>query len=399
MLVIGLMTTQTIGWGVTFSQVGILAGPIVDDIGLSMGQVFLGATILYAFAAITAPRAGVMADKAGGLTLLMPGSVIIAVGLWLMSMAQGVYGYLAPWALIGLVFHIGLVTSAYTALSQVLGRNASWAISTVTISTGLCSAIFWPVSEWLMSYTDWRGVLRIYALLTIGLCLPIHIVLWMMLGRLRAGQGAGGPPPALPHVRPGRERASQRLMIAVACFGSLLGVGFGVAVIEVFVALGTPRIEAVYAGSLVGLAYVVSRVLVMVLSDRLTPASMAQITYAALPLTLCPLLYCAWTGQDLPGWLAACVACAFGLPAGIVGLLRSLFPLYLFGTDGYGARLGVQARATEAVSAAAPFGFTWALGVSVTGLLGGLIALGGVAFFATLRLRQMVGREKFEKGH
>jgi hypothetical protein len=73
-----------------------------------------------------------------------------------------------------------------------------------------------------------------------------------------------------------------------------------------------------------------------------------------------------------------------------VGLLRSLFPLYLFGSEGYGARLGVQARATEASSALAPFVFTWALGLSTGGLLSGLILLGGGAFLATGRIVGLV---------
>ena len=328
LLVCGLMTTQTIGWGTTFSQVGILATPIVEDLGLSRGTVFLGASILYFFAAVTAPRAGRVADSWGGLMLLIPGSLILTLGLWLISRADSAAAYLFPWALIGCVYHVGLVTATYTALAQVLGRDATWAISTVTIATGLCSAIFWPVSEALLALTDWRGVLKIYAAITLLGCLPIHVLLWLRFGHLRAGQGDNTPSPALPHVRTGHEDAAQRLMIAIACVGSLMGVGFGVAAIEVFTALGAPRSDAIFAGSLMGLAYVVSRGIVMVLGDRLPPPLMAQFTYAVLPLSLCPLLYYAFSGDNLPGWVAIGVAFTFGLPAGLVGLLRSLFPLY-----------------------------------------------------------------------
>lgn len=387
---IALMTTQTIGWGTTFSQVGILAAPIAEELGLARWQVFAGATVLYAFAALTAAPAGRLADRVGGLALLVPGSLVLALGLWALSRAQGLGGYLWPWALMGAVFHIGLVTSAYTALAQVLGRQAGWAIGTMTIATGLCSTIFWPVSEWLLGWLDWRGVLALYAWVTLLLCLPLHVTLWLAFGALRAGEGQGAPAPAVPHVRAGAERGSQRLMIAIACVGSLMGVGFGVACIEIFEALGTPRIEAVYAGSLIGVAFVVSRLLAMLAERWISPARLAQITYGALPLSLSPLLYFAWTGAALPGAVAAAVAFAFGLPAGLVGLLRSLFPLYLFGSEGYGARLGVQARATEASSALAPFVFTWALGLSTGGLLSGLILLGGGAFLATGRIVGLV---------
>ena len=392
-LVGGLMTTQTFGWGATFSQVGILAAPISEEVGLSRGQIFFGATILYIFAALTAAPAGRLADRVGGLVLLIPGSLVIALGLWFMARADGLIGFLWPWALIGAVFHIGLVTAAYTGLAQVLGRNANWAIATMTIATGLCSTFFWPLSEWMLGWTDWRGVLSIYAGVSLCVALPIHVILWVCFGRTRAGQGEDAPQPALPHVRRGKEQSAQTLMVSIACMGSLLGVGFGVAVIEIFTALGTPRLEAVFAGSLIGIAYLVSRLLAMLIERWMTPARLAQFTYAALPLSILPLLPFAFTGTPLPGWVAAFVAFAFGLPAGLVGLLRSLFPLYLFGSEGYGTRLGVQARATETASAVAPVGFTWLLGVSAAGLLSGLVIGGGLAFLAASRLVRFVRQD------
>lgn len=384
------MVTQTMGWGTTFSQVGILATPIAEDIGLSRGQVFLGATVLYAFAAITALWAGRLADRLGGLRMLMPGSVVLAVSLWALSYANGVISYIWPWALMGGVFHVGLVTSAYTGLAQALGHRASASIGVLTIATGLCSAVFWPISEWLLGWTDWRGVLRIYALATVTVALPIHALLWIVFGHLRAGQGDGAPQAAPSTVLEGHEKTATRFMIAIASFGSLIGVGFGLAAIEVFTALGAPRSASVLAGSLMGAAYLVSRAIAMVLQRWVTPVRLAQMTYACLPLSLCPLLPYAVTGAELPGGVAISVACAFGLPAGLVGMLRSLLPLYLFGSHRYGERLGVQARVTEAASAVAPFGFTTALAVSAAGMVSGLVLLGGVAFLASARLGAFV---------
>jgi MFS family permease len=390
LLVGGLMLTQTIGWGTTFSQVGILAGPIAGDLGLSRGTIFLGGTILYLFASATAAPAGRLADHLGGLKLLIPGSLGLAFGIWLLSRSAGSVSYLLPWAICGMAMHVGLVTAAYTALAQVLGKKSVRAISTLTLATGLCSTIFWPLSEFLLFHIDWRGVLLCYAAATLLLCAPVHLLLYLRFGHLRAGESTDAPEPAIPHIIPTAEVSGQRLMITVACIGSLLGVGFGIAAIEIFVALGTPRLEAVYAGSLTGIAFIASRGLATVLADRLSPIRLAQITYLALPLGLSPLLYFALTGTNLPGWTAAGVAFAFGMPAGMVGYLRSVMPLYLFGSDGYGTRLGIQARLTELASAAAPIGFSWALGVSATGLLGGLVFLGGGALWGTLRLSRLV---------
>ncbi len=390
-LVSGLMFTQTVGWGTTFSQIGVMAGPISEDLGLARGIIFLGATLMYVCAAIGAPASGRLADRLGGLRLLVPGSVVLAVGLFVLSHCMGPLSYLLPWAFFGAVFHVGLVTAAYTGLAQALGARSVKAIGTLTLATGLCSSIFWPLTEFALGYLSWRSVLVAYSGLTLFVCLPIHIWLYRRFGHLRAGAQKEGPAEARAHIRAGAERPGQRLMIAIAAIGSFLGVGFGIVVIEVFVALGTSRVEAVFAGSFIGLAFVISRGIATAFADRMSPVKMAQFTYIALPLSFVPLIFYALSGLPLPALVAVMVAVAFGLPAGLVGLLRSVLPLYLFGSEGYGARLGVQSRATELASALAPAGFSSAMALSLAGVLGGLVALGGLAFLGTLRLGALAG--------
>ena len=79
------MVTQTIGWGTTFSQIGILAQPMSEDLGISHGMIFGGATVMYLSASVSAPFAGRLADREGGLKLLAPGSVALALGLFELS--------------------------------------------------------------------------------------------------------------------------------------------------------------------------------------------------------------------------------------------------------------------------------------------------------------------------
>ncbi|MEM6303911.1 MAG: MFS transporter [Pseudomonadota bacterium] len=384
------MTTQTIGWGTTYSQVSILAEPIAADTGLAKSQIFFGVTLLYACAAVTSARAGRLADRFGGLILLITGSVVFSLALWLMSTAEGLVGYLIPWAIIGGFFHVGLVTSAYAALSQVLGRDAVGAVTTLTIATGLCSSIFWPFSEWLLATHSWRGVLQIYAALTLCFVLPVHVLLWWFLGKRRLDDAENAPSPAPSRVPAHKETRVQALMIAVASLGGLVTVGFGVVAIEMFTALGTPRAAAVWAAALIGPAYLVSRGAAFWLQRWTKPTQLTVITYAALPISIFPLFPFAFTGTALPGWVAAMVAFGFGLPGGMVGLVKSILPLYLFGSNGYGARLGLQARGTEAASAIAPSGFTVLLGLNATGLLGSVLAVCAAAHFCAVRLGHLV---------
>lgn len=388
-LVSALMVTQTIGWGTTFSQIGILAEPISADIGISRSIVFSGATVMYLSAAVTAPIAGRLADRMGGLRLLGPGSLAIALGLIVLSMCTGVVSYLAAWLGFGLVLHIGLVTAAYTGLAQAMGTGAARAIATLTLATGLCSSIFWPISELGLRQMDWRMLCQLYAGLTLFVCLPVHLWLGSRYGHLRAGADDSDVPVAPAHILPGLERTGFRLQTTVASVGALITVGFGIAVIDIFQRLGASREEAVFAGSLIGVAFVVSRGLVTLWADRITPVKLAQLVYLLLPLSFVPLLVCAALGATLPGWLAVIVALAFGLPAGLVGILRSTFPLYLFGSTGYGAVLGRQARMTELASALSPAGLAWLTGISMSGAVGALVMAGGLAFAGTSRIGKL----------
>ena len=149
LLVSVLMVTQTIGWGTTFSQIGILAAPISADIGVARSVIFTGATVMYLCASVSAPMAGRLADRLGGLKLLAPGSLALAAGLLILSRCSGMMSYFLAWALFGFVLHIGLVTAAYTGLTQVMGAAAARGIGTLTLATGLCSSIFWPLSEFV----------------------------------------------------------------------------------------------------------------------------------------------------------------------------------------------------------------------------------------------------------
>jgi len=393
-LVSGLMVTQTIGWGTTFSQIGILAQPISDDITISRSIVFSGATVMYLSAAVSAPFAGRLADRIGGLKLLGPGSLVIAIGLVVLSLSTGMYSYLLAWLIFGLVLHIGLVTAAYTGLAQAIGAGAARGIGTLSLATGLCSSIFWPLSEFALQQMDWRMLCQIYAIATALVCFPIHIWLSWRYGHLRAGSDDSDVSEAPPHIRAGVERSGFVWQTAIASCGSLVTVGFGIAAIDIFQQLGTKRIEAVFAGSLIGIAFVVSRGLATLWADRFTPVQLAKLVYAALPLSMTPLLVCYALGVLLPGWLAILVALGFGLPAGLVGILRSIFPLYLFGSTSYGRIFGRQARFTELASAFSPAGLSWLMGISISGAVGALVAVGGLALIGTSRISRLTRQDK-----
>jgi hypothetical protein len=146
-----------------------------------------------------------------------------------------------------------------------------------------------------------------------------------------------------------------------------------------------------------GVAAVLSRAGIAAFAQSVSPVRIAQFVYFLLPVSFVPLFVVAWYGIALPFWLAVCIAFAFGMPAGLVGVLRSTLPLYLFGHEGYGSTVGRQMRASEFASAASPTILSAIMASSAIGALVVLIGVGLSGFAGTVRLSRLTDDETARK--
>lgn len=291
-----LMLTQTFGWGVNVSLLGVLAAPAGADLGLSPAVVYGGATALFLCAAATGPAAGRAVDRFGGPRVLAFGSVVPAMALTLMALAQGPVLWLLAWALQGVATHVALATAAYGTLAQQAGGRARRAIGTLTLATGLCATVMWPVSSLVMHEVGWRGMCLVYAGATLAIVLPIH--LWISL---RAGPRATPETASASASTPLAGSAGVfRLVTVFQTVSVVVGTSLMVLLIDIFTALGTPRPQAIFAASLVGVAYLVSRAMLVAIGERLPPVTLAAAVLVAMPLSLAPLVLWPLSGAPLP---------------------------------------------------------------------------------------------------
>lgn len=387
-----LMLTQTLGWGTSISLVGVLAVHFRADLHLSSAAVYGGTTVMFLTGALFAPMAGRLADRIGGLRVLCFGTPVLAAALLALSAATGPYSYFAAWVLFGFGMHLGLATATYNGIAQVAGRGAYRAIGLLTLATGLCSTIFWPLSEALLRLMGWRELCLLYAGATLAIGWPAH--LWLSR-RHGSGDRRVEPDdvPASPaHVAPDSAGRALALLMVVQALTASLGTAMAILAIDVFVALGTPRTEAVFAGSLIGLAYLASRGCDVLLGNRLSRMRLAGVVHAVLPMSLAPLLACAILGLPVPGWLAAVAAILFGLPAGLLGILRPALPFHIFGSFNYGHRLGRLARPTDLANAVTPALFAWVMSRSAEAVLWSGFWMAAIAFVALAMLSRMISQ-------
>lgn len=389
-----LMLTQTLGWGTSMSLIGVLASPIRADLDFSSAAVFGGTTVMFLTGAFLAPMAGRLADRIGGLRLLCYGTPVLAAALLLLSSANGPITYYAAWVLFGFGMHFGLGTATFSGVAQTAGHSAYRAIGLLTLATGLCSTIFWPLSEALLGVMDWRQLCRLYAAATMLIAWPIHIWLARRHDPKRAQSIRDESRASPAHVSPQLAGRAFALLMIVQVLTAALTTGMAILAIDIFVALGTSRAEAVFAGSLIGLAYLVSRGGDTLLGNRLPRIKLARFVHAALPLSLLPLLVCAVLALPVPGWLAAVAAVSYGLPAGLLGLLRPVLPYHIFGSFNYGLRLGRLGRAGDLANAAVPAAFAWVMSRSVEAVLWLGFGMTVVAFVALTLLSRIISHGK-----
>src|SRR5579885_3285237 len=116
-VVVGLGTTQTLAWASSYYLPAVLGAPIATALGMPV-TVFFGlfsASLL--LGAVVSPWVGRLIDEYGGRPVLSASNAVIAAGLALLGLGQGVWTAGIAWAVLGIGMALGLYDPAFAALT------------------------------------------------------------------------------------------------------------------------------------------------------------------------------------------------------------------------------------------------------------------------------------------
>jgi MFS family permease len=356
--VLALGITQITAWGTSYYCLGVLAGSIASELGWTRGFVFLGFTVSVLVMALISTSVGRLIDRVGGRAVMSAGSIIVAIGLFLLSLVRAEWAYLAVWVLVGVGMRLCLYDAAFAAIVQVTPTRGRMAISYLTLFGAFASSVFWVVGHYLDEALGWRQTLVVFAALNLAVCLPLH---WFGLARREqrsadtgeAAQAAGASPASPPLE--GQARTIGIVLFALIM--SLNGFVFGVVSVQLVPLLegaGLAAATAVWLASLKGVAQFAGRVVEITLGRNLSPIMVARLSMAAMVLAFA-LLY----GSGAVFGLLAAFTFLMGAAQGVLSIVRGTVPLALFGAKGYGAVTGLIATPILFVSACAPTIFAW----------------------------------------
>lgn len=350
--IIGLGTTQIIGWGSAFTPLMVFGGTFAAELQVPREIAFAGITVMLIVSALVAPYIGRAVAIRGARPVMMAGSAILGAAMASMALCSGLVSYMITWIMIGIGMPMALNNTAMPGLVEVVGRNARRAITALTLLSGLTSTVFLPLIAMLDGRFGWRGTYLVFALLHVMVCLPFHAAVLARKGppKPAAPLGDAGAASAFQQGSlPASGRAFAFAMIAVwSCTEGMLTWGLNMQIIDVLVALGLTQKAALAVWMFTGVSQASARLVDLVMGRRFKMLTAAMLAAALAPAGFLVLLF---AGMSV--WTAGAYCILFGIAHGFFAIARNTLPLMLFGQREYAlymSRLSVPQNIANAVS-------------------------------------------------
>ncbi len=345
-VVAGLGTTQTLAWASSFYLPAILGAPIAAALGVAPTVFFGLFSAALLLSAATAPYVGALIDRHGGRAVLVASNVILAVGLVLLGLAQGIPSLALAWVVLGIGMAMGLYDPAFAALTRLYGSGARGPITGITLIAGFASTVGWPVTAWIEHALGWREACLIWAAVNLCVAMPLNLL-------------AIPPAPPLPAPKPGAAAANPDAaappgaMLILAYFFSATRFVSGALAAHLpglLLGMGATEVAAIAAAALVGPAQVGARLVEFGLLRSFHPVISARIAAMLHPVGAAFLVALGPAG-------AAVFAVLHGAGNGMITIAKGTLPLAIFGPTGYGRRNGILSVPTRIAEASAPLVF------------------------------------------
>ncbi len=339
--VLGIITISVYGsWYYGF---GVLLDPMILDTGWSEAALTAAFGVSSFIAGLGSLAGGWLLDRAGSRLVFLLAAVLGAGAFLVATATTSVLMFTAAGAVGGGAFGaLGFYHVTQTAAVRVSAAAATKAITVLTIWGAFASAIYIPVTAWLVESFDWRLALRI----TTG-----SAVVWLVVGAVTIDTrevDAPVRPPIWSELRNSlRSRVARRYVFAQG----LVGMGVGTILIyqvPAMTAAGLGLGAASFWAAFRGFAQLGGRLPLMPIVARLGTTGALRLAYGAISVGAVLL---AFAGTSL-------VAGAFALVAGFgIGASSPLMGMHarrVFGASSLGTAMGLLSLVFMVVGAAGP---------------------------------------------
>ena len=344
--VLGVITIAV--YGAWFYSFGVLLDPIIEDTGWSEPAVAAVFSTSSLIAGLGAVAGGWLLDRSGSRVVfaaaaLLGGGALVAAASSTTPEAFGVLGAVGG----GVLASLGFYHVTQTVAVRVSPGSEDRAIAILTIWGAFSSAIYIPLTAWLVTHYDWRVTLRILGVTT-AVALAAGVVA-VDSRRRHDRERSSVFSDVGSTVRSGRVL---RFMSSQALAG--LGVGtILVYQVPAMTAAGLALGAASFWAGFRGFAQLGGRLPLMGLVRRFGVATSLRIAYAAIAVGSLAL---AFSGNQV---VAAVYAVVAGFGIGAVSPLVGMHSKDVFGQASLGTAMGAVSLVFLIANAIGPLGAAW----------------------------------------
>jgi MFS family permease len=363
----------------------MLATSMARDLGISTPLVFAGFSLALMVSAVLGPLAGKAIDRYGGRPLLMLNSLVFALGLTTLALAQGPVAMFLGWSILGVAMAAGLYEAAFATLVHLYGQRSRSAITGITLMAGFASTIGWPLSAWLELEWGWRSACLTWASLHLFLGLPLYSLLSKTPIQEEADSATPAPflttaaAPAAAATSAANATRTSVLLALTFAITWFISTGMAAHLPRLLQTEGVPLATALLLAALVGPAQVAGRLLEYGLLRQVHPVVSARVAGALHSVGALAFLL-----VGVPA--GAAFTLLHGAGNGVLTIAKGTLPLVLFGPKDYGLRQGILMVPARFAQALSPYLFGLAIDRYGAGALWFSAALGCIGFVALMLL-------------
>ncbi len=352
MLVVALALIVNVAYGAIFYSFSVLLGEgaAAGEFSRTTLSASLGLGLIVS--GLLALPVGTVCDAFGPRRVFLAGAALGAAGLALFSQTEAGWQVIMVWLLfLGPAMACSFYEPAYVAVDQWFEENKGRAIGLLTVVAGLSSAVFIPLTQWLVDGFGWRGTVLILGAVMLTAITPLALFIVRDRPREEARLNEVNLKAAYASMLEGVRHTNRTFwLISVAFFLGLAGT-FGMLFHQVahMQSLGFPAGQVAAVVGIIGVVSLPTRFLLPALADRINPSLLAALVFGLLAVS----------GLSLVGasdwWRVYLYVGLFGVVFGSALPMRAVVMARHFSGEVYGRLMGLQQTMLGFAMAGGPF--------------------------------------------
>lgn len=373
---------QLIGWGSLYYAYALLISPMEAE--LQMGKLELAGAFSLGLLieGVMAYPVGRLIDRGHARWVMPIGSLLAALGLWLLAQAQSSQQVYAAWAMLGCAMAMVLYTASFAVVTRRFPIHYRQAIITLSLLGGLASKVFIPLVAYMVQHLGWRQALEMLALLQVLMCLPLHALLLQRRDAPRVPKSRSNHLPSTELVQLLRS-APYLQVCAFVILMTTVSAALPIHLVSMLRSFQLDESWAVIVPASLGVFQVASRLLLYFVEKRLDVHLANRVIPMLMPLGLLMLLVASAVAPAIAVGFALGFVALFGMGNGMLTIVKGtaiaqyVSPTHVASLSGAMGIPLALARACAPSALAALWSTTWGYSLGLGALL--LLSIMGVA--------------------